>query len=183
MCIHVKFKLCVFRNRFLNISIKDHVKIHYHILHYSMCYIFVTRKAGKTNHTLWIMTCFYGEICWALSQMFPSARAGRGSCCSTLYLACAQHPLLDDPALKVLGVLDICPKISIRRCIIPAISGLMLNFRRDFRWQQMLQFFLRALGPTTLAKQWSVRGDLSASVQPLSFSLTILHHIKCAFQE
>lgn len=45
MYIHAKLKLCIFRNRFLNISIKDHVRIYYHILRCSMCNIFITRKA------------------------------------------------------------------------------------------------------------------------------------------
>lgn len=75
--VHVKFKLCIFRNRFLNISNKDHVGIHYHIPHWSMCYIFITRKACKTNHTLWIMPCFSRQICKVLSQTFPSAGGRR----------------------------------------------------------------------------------------------------------
>lgn len=77
MYIHVKFKPCLFRSRFLNISIKDHVGIYYHILCWSMCYIFITRKAWKTNHTLWIMPCFCRQTCKVLSQTFPSVGSRR----------------------------------------------------------------------------------------------------------
>lgn len=89
MYIHVKFKLCIFRNRFLNISNKDHVGIHYHILHWSMCYIFITRRACKTNHTLWIMLCFSRQICkvWdPRHSLLLGAGGGRG-CSSTPHSA------------------------------------------------------------------------------------------------
>lgn len=149
MYIHVKFKLCIFRNRFLNISIKDHVRIYYHILHCSMCYIFLTRKARKTNRTLWIMPCFYSESCKALSQTVTSAGGRRRE---TLL----RHGTV--PLQRCLADSDIYLKIGRNACVISAVSGLLLSCRRRFSWQQMPHSGPSALGSAALAKRWDSWG-------------------------
>lgn len=149
MYTHVKFKLCIFRNRFLNISNKDHVGIHYHILHWSMCYIFITREVCKTNHTLWIMPCFSRQICKVLSQTFPSA-GGRGSrgCSST------PHSLLSilcrGSHCQVRGVVT----FSWQQAEISVLFWLFQAYcsaQESFSWQQ---FVPRALDGAALAKCW-----------------------------
>lgn len=156
MYIHVKFKLCILRNRFLNISNKDHVGIHYHILHWSMCYIFITRKACKTNHTLWIMPCFSRQICKVLSQTFPSAGGRR------------KQRLLQHSPLSILS----------RR--IPLQVGCVVAFSWNICMISAISALLPSSGELQLAAGCS-QGCLakvlgfSASGNPPSFSLTILH--------
>lgn len=172
MYIHVKFKLCIFRNRFLNISNKDHVGIHYHILHWSMCYIFITRRACKTNHTLWIMPCFSRQICRVWSQTFPSAGGRRKQRLlqhSSLSILCRRIPLPRVRCAEKRQLFQVLLVILVLFWLFQAYC----SAQESFSWQQ---FVPRASpGWCCLGKVLGFLEGLSASGKPLSFHLTILH--------
>lgn len=169
MYIHVKFKLCIFRNRFLNISNKDHVGIHYHILHWSMCYIFITRRACKTNHTLWIMPCFSRQICkvWDPRHSLLLGAGGSRGCSSTPHSASSAG----GSHFQEWGVLK---RGSYFRCYW--LFWCYFGYFRPRASAGSSLFVPRALpGWCCLGKVLGFLEGLSASGKPLGFHLTILH--------